>query len=128
MTELLFQTDSYIREFEAVVTRIDKDNHGVILDRTAFFPGGGGQPADRGWLHFGESQAGGKARSQGPRGSAPPGRTRKRTPSGWQYSARITGLGYALSADANPYRDAYSMRRDLARLRRFRYGWKYGTP
>jgi len=51
MTELLYQTDSYLRDFEAVVT--DNPGNGVVLDRTAFFPGGGGQPNDSGWLEFG---------------------------------------------------------------------------
>jgi misacylated tRNA(Ala) deacylase len=32
------------------VTAVDQENHGVVLDQTAFFPGGGGQPADRGTL------------------------------------------------------------------------------
>lgn len=48
MTELLYHTDSYLREFEAVVN--ETTDKGVILDRTAFFPGGGGQPNDVGWL------------------------------------------------------------------------------
>ncbi len=50
MTELLYQLDSYIQVFEAHVTGFDEANHGVILDRTAFYPGGGGQPADQGTL------------------------------------------------------------------------------
>jgi misacylated tRNA(Ala) deacylase len=50
MTELLYQHDSYIREFEAVVTEVLPDVHGVKLSRTAFFPGGGGQPQDAGVL------------------------------------------------------------------------------
>ncbi len=50
MTDLLYHQDSYLREFDAVVTDVDEVNHGVILDRTAFFPGGGGQPADFGTL------------------------------------------------------------------------------
>ncbi len=52
MTELLFQTDSYLQTFSALVTAIDPENHAVILDRTAFYPGGGGQPFDNGWLTF----------------------------------------------------------------------------
>ena len=56
MAELLYQTDSYLREFEAVVTAIDPENHGLILDRTAFYPGGGGQPSDSGLLEGGGRQ------------------------------------------------------------------------
>ena len=50
MTELLYQTESYIQSFSATVTSIDNENRGVALDRTAFYPGGGGQPADQGTL------------------------------------------------------------------------------
>jgi misacylated tRNA(Ala) deacylase len=50
MTELLYQADSYLRTFEATVSAVDADNHGLILDRTAFYPGGGGQPPDFGTL------------------------------------------------------------------------------
>ncbi len=50
MTDLLFQTDSYLTTFEARVTGIDETTHAVILDRTAFYPGGGGQACDRGTL------------------------------------------------------------------------------
>jgi misacylated tRNA(Ala) deacylase len=50
MTELLYHTDSYLQTFDAVVTGVDAENNGVILDRTAFYPGGGGQPADQGEL------------------------------------------------------------------------------
>jgi misacylated tRNA(Ala) deacylase len=50
MTELLCQTDSYMQEFEATVVAVDAANSAVALDRTAFYPGGGGQPHDLGWL------------------------------------------------------------------------------
>lgn len=50
MTDLLYQDDSYLKEFPARVLAADEANHGVLLDRTAFYPGGGGQPYDRGWL------------------------------------------------------------------------------
>jgi misacylated tRNA(Ala) deacylase len=50
MTQLLYQTDSYLQAFEARVTALDTENRGVALDRTAFYPGGGGQPADYGTL------------------------------------------------------------------------------
>jgi misacylated tRNA(Ala) deacylase len=50
MTTLLYQADSYVQAFDATVTAVDAANHGVILDQTAFYPGGGGQPADHGTL------------------------------------------------------------------------------
>lgn len=50
MTERLFEKDPYIREFEARVLKCtEKDGkYWIELDRTAFFPEGGGQPGDRG--------------------------------------------------------------------------------
>ncbi len=50
MTELLYQTDSYLKEFDAIVTASFPDEKAVALDRTAFYPGGGGQPNDVGTL------------------------------------------------------------------------------
>ncbi|HET9913545.1 MAG TPA: alanyl-tRNA editing protein [Anaerolineales bacterium] len=50
MTELLYQTDSYLQEFDAEVTSILPAERAVVLDRTAFYPGGGGQPCDFGTL------------------------------------------------------------------------------
>lgn len=47
-TDLLYLRDSYLRCFDARVTAVLDRN--VILDRTAFFPRGGGQMADTGWL------------------------------------------------------------------------------
>jgi len=55
MTELLYQTDSYLKDFDATVTAVDSEAHAVVLDQTAFYPGGGGQPNDTGQL----SSAGG---------------------------------------------------------------------
>ncbi len=52
MTELLFQTDAYVQNFTATVTA--QVEGGVVLDRTAFYPGGGGQPHDVGTLTAGE--------------------------------------------------------------------------
>ena len=54
MTDLLYQTDSYLRTFEANVIRADENQHAILLDRTAFYPGGGGQPYDLGSLHWGQ--------------------------------------------------------------------------
>ncbi len=50
MTTLLYQTDSYLRQFDAVVTAVESEQRRVCLDRTAFYPGGGGQPHDLGRL------------------------------------------------------------------------------
>jgi misacylated tRNA(Ala) deacylase len=50
MTQLLYQTDSYLREFRATVTAIDSAQNAVALDQTAFYPSGGGQPNDTGEL------------------------------------------------------------------------------
>jgi misacylated tRNA(Ala) deacylase len=47
-TVLLYQADSYMREFDARVVAVE--GSAVALDQTAFFPGGGGQMADRGTL------------------------------------------------------------------------------
>lgn len=52
MTELLYLTDAYLQNFEAVVT--EQVEGGVVLDRSAFYPGGGGQPCDFGTLQAGD--------------------------------------------------------------------------
>ena len=52
-TEKLYDRDAFLKEFDAVVTdcRPGKgDTYLVTLDRTAFYPEGGGQPADHGDL------------------------------------------------------------------------------
>ena len=52
MTEKLYFADSHMKEFDAVVTACEpvKEGYQVVLDRTAFFPEGGGQYADTGYL------------------------------------------------------------------------------
>ena len=54
MTEKLFYEDGYRKEFTARVLSCEKEKNGggyrVALDRTAFFPEGGGQFGDIGWL------------------------------------------------------------------------------
>lgn len=54
MTELIYQTDSYTQSFTAKVVSVDQENRGIILERTAFYPGGGGQPADQGTITWGD--------------------------------------------------------------------------
>lgn len=51
MTELLAHMDAYLQEFEAVVVAVNPEENAVALDKTAFYPGGGGQPNDTGWLN-----------------------------------------------------------------------------
>src|SRR6478609_4803308 len=53
----LFSVDAYLRSFEARVEEVDADAHRVRLSRTAFYPGGGGQPPDLGTLTWSEVSA-----------------------------------------------------------------------
>ncbi len=50
MTDLLFQTDSYIQQFPATVVAANSAEGAIVMDRTAFYPGGGGQPCDIGQI------------------------------------------------------------------------------
>ncbi len=65
MTELLCNQDAYLRDFDATVVEVSRS--GVALDRTAFYPGGGGQPSDTGVLQAdgGEYAVKGLSRSSG---------------------------------------------------------------
>jgi len=49
-TELLYLTDAYLRTFTGRVVDVDVEGRRVALDRTAFYPTGGGQPHDTGTL------------------------------------------------------------------------------
>ena len=52
-TKRLYDENSYIREFDARVLSCEEGKNGyeVVLDESAFFPEGGGQPADQGFLN-----------------------------------------------------------------------------
>jgi misacylated tRNA(Ala) deacylase len=55
VTRELFLKDAYLTEFESPVVEIS--GREVVLDQTAFYPGGGGQPADKGALGVGPVKA-----------------------------------------------------------------------
>jgi misacylated tRNA(Ala) deacylase len=55
MIELLFRDDAYLRSCTAQVTAVDE--RGIRLDRTVFYPTGGGQPGDSGTLQLGDGTA-----------------------------------------------------------------------
>ncbi len=54
-TELLFRDDAYLRHCTARIVAVDE--HGIRLDRTVFYPMGGGQPGDRGTLRLEDGRA-----------------------------------------------------------------------
>lgn len=54
MTERIYSTDSYARSMTASVLELDREDGRVLLDRTVFYPGGGGQPPDTGELVIGD--------------------------------------------------------------------------
>ncbi len=56
MTDRLYSTDQYAQAVDATVVDIDPDDGRVLLDRTVFYPGGGGQPHDIGELLLGEDR------------------------------------------------------------------------
>lgn len=55
MTELLFRDDAYLRSCAARVTAVDAG--GIRLDRTVFYPQGGGQPGDTGVLRLADGRS-----------------------------------------------------------------------
>ena len=56
MTEKIYAVDSYQKTMDASVVRTDVDDNRVLLNRTVFYPGGGGQPHDIGYLAIGDDR------------------------------------------------------------------------
>lgn len=56
MTERIYSTDQYAATVSATVVDVDPDDGRVLLDRTVFYPGGGGQPPDTGDLVIGDDR------------------------------------------------------------------------
>ncbi len=56
MTDRIYSTDAYARAMDATVVGVDADDGLVLLDRTVFYPGGGGQPPDTGGLWIGDDR------------------------------------------------------------------------
>lgn len=50
MTDLMYQTDAYLKEFDARIVGVDPEARTIVLDQSVFYPGGGGQPCDFGTL------------------------------------------------------------------------------
>ncbi len=56
MTERIYSTNAYAHSMDATVLEVDGDDGRVLLDRTVFYPGGGGQPPDIGALVIGDDR------------------------------------------------------------------------
>ena len=54
MTDELFRNNSYLKEHEVTITEVTSD--GLVFDKTIFYPEGGGQPGDEGFLISGETK------------------------------------------------------------------------
>jgi misacylated tRNA(Ala) deacylase len=91
MTEPLYRDDAYLRECTATVTAIN-DRGGIVLDRSVFYPTGGGQPGDKGVLQW---EGGETPIATAVKGEAPdevvhvPAEGAAQPPTGTQVTARL---------------------------------------
>jgi misacylated tRNA(Ala) deacylase len=56
MTERIYATDQYAAAMDATIVDVDPDDGRALLDRTVFYPGGGGQPHDLGTVSVGDDR------------------------------------------------------------------------
>jgi misacylated tRNA(Ala) deacylase len=56
MTERIYSTEQYAATMDATIVDVEPDDRRVLLDRTVFYPGGGGQPPDDGALVLGDDR------------------------------------------------------------------------
>lgn len=56
MTERIYSTNAYERSMTAQIVALDREDGRVLLDQTVFYPGGGGQPPDTGFLAIGDDR------------------------------------------------------------------------
>lgn len=56
MTELLYFDDCYLKEWDTRIEKTKKNGKNVVLEESAFYPEGGGQPTDKGVLRTGEKE------------------------------------------------------------------------
>ena len=99
----LYSTDAYRRSFDAAVVEVDRDAGRVALSRTAFYPGGGGQPHDLGVLRWdGGAAAVTKVKREG-------GRIWH-----WLDAAEVPGVGVEVAAELDWERRYLLMRTHTA--------------
>ena len=122
-THRLDLDDPTMREWDATCSLADPEQ-GIVLDRSAFYPGGGGQPPDHGVLLWGgvRTRIVGTARAT----TLPPaGRGRPRAAR--RHGVHGGSTTNAVPADAHPLRPACAQRNRVAGLRRARDRRQHGA-
>ena len=123
-TELLFLRDAYLRSSRPSSRRSGTEDGAVVLDRTAFYATGGGQPHDTGTLDrpHGHGRPQGRDRRLARTASTAPAARRRRRPSDGEIDWDATPRPHA-----HPHRPARAVRRDLERVRQGRHRREHGT-